>query len=135
MWGVFRVGPQASDVLALTEYERTSGGSATLAGYVTPDLRTRRYATQVSLVGRLERAPVDQATGRFRIALTNAPATVNARSANGGQASAALPPAAPAVAALAARPPVLASPPQSQKEGLLVKKFLPRFIGRRAAPP
>jgi hypothetical protein len=135
MWGVFRVGPRASDVLALTEYERTSGSSATLSGYVTPDLQTRRYAVQVSLVGRPERAPVDQATGRFQIALTNAPPTVRARSTNGGEATAALPPTAPAVAALAVRPLAQASPAQSQKEGLLVKKFLPRFVGRRAAPP
>jgi hypothetical protein len=137
MWGVFRVGPRASDVLALTEYQRASGGGATLAGYVTPDLRTQRYAARVALVGRLESAPVDPATGRFQIAVKNAPAMVTARSANGGEAAAALPPAAPAVAALAVRAPAVVrpSPPQLEQEGLLVKKFLPRFIGKRAAPP
>ncbi len=136
MWGVFRVGPGASDVLALTEYQGVSGGGATLAGYVTPDLRTQRYAARVALVGRLESAPVDPATGRFQIALKNAPATITARSVNGGEASAALPPAAPAVAALAARRQVVrASPPQLEQEGLLVRKFLPRFIGKRAPSP
>jgi hypothetical protein len=137
MWGVFRVGPRASDVVALTEYQRGSGGGATLTGYVTPDLRTQRYAARVALVGRLESAPVDPATGRFQMALKNAPAMVTARSANGGEASAALPPAAPAVAALAARRQALAqaAPPQLEREGLLVKKFLPRFIGKRAPTP
>jgi hypothetical protein len=137
MWGLFRVGPRASDVLALTEYQRVSGGGATLTGYVTPDLRTQRYAARVALVGRLESAPVDPATGRFQIALKSAPEMVTARSANGGgEASAALPPAAPAVAALAARRQIVrAAPPQLAQESLLVKKFLPRFIGKRAPPP
>ncbi len=137
MWGVFRVGPRASDVVALTEYQRGSGGGATLTGYVTPDLRTQRYAARVALVGRLESAPVDPATGRFQMALKNAPAMVTARSANGGEASAALPPAGPAVAALAARRQAIAqaAPPQLEREGLLVKKFLPRFIGKRAPTP
>ena len=137
MWGVFRVGPRASDVLALTEYQRVNGGGATLTGYVTPDLRTQRYAARVALVGRLESAPVDPATGRFQIALKNAPEMVMARSANGGEASAALPPAAPVVTAQAVRPQALvrAAPPQLQQEGLPVKKFLPRFVGKRAPPP
>ena len=52
MWGLFRVGPPATDVLALTSYQRASGG-ATLAGYVTPDMRTQHFAAQVTLVGRI----------------------------------------------------------------------------------
>jgi hypothetical protein len=137
MWGLFRVGPRASDVLALTEYQRGSSGGATLTGYVTPDLRTQRYAARVKLVGRLESAPVDSTNGRFQIALKNAPATVTARSANGGEASAALPPAGPAVAAAAARPQALAqaAPEQLERERLLAKKFLPRFVGKRAPSP
>ncbi|MBV8455917.1 MAG: hypothetical protein JO122_04815, partial [Acetobacteraceae bacterium] len=111
MWGVFRVGPQAADVLALTAYERDDGG-ATLSGYVTPDLRTEHYAAQVELVGRPDRAPVDQTTGRFQFALKDAPATVTARSPNGGEASAALPPLAPttAVVLAAQSPPSRAQP-------------------------
>lgn len=144
MWGLFRVGPQATDVLALTAYERDSGG-AMLSGYVTPDLRTQRYAPQVVLVGRPDRAPVDQTTGRFQFALKDAPATVTARSANGGEASAALPTAVPAVpAALAAvkAPPagahtaaVAQAVQARQQQNLLVKKYLPRIIGQRAPPP
>jgi hypothetical protein len=135
MWGVFRVGPPAADVVALTTYQGSIGGNATLAGYVTPDLRTRRYAAQVTLVGLSNRAPVDQATGRFQLALTNAPATVTVRSANGGQAFAALPP--PPVVALAGTPapPVSAATLQARldQQNLLVKKFLPRAVAQR--PP
>jgi hypothetical protein len=136
MWGLFRVGPPATDVMALTAYYRDSSG-ATLSGYVTPDLRTRRYAIEVALVGRPERVPVDQTTGRFQITLKDAPETVTARSANGGAASAALPPAVPAALAAAKAPPPGAQPetqvvrryrvPQS-----LAQKYMPRMVGRRA---
>ncbi|MGO9997419.1 MAG: hypothetical protein ACLPKW_06685 [Acetobacteraceae bacterium] len=139
MWGLFRVGPQASDVLALTAYER-SGAGAMLSGYVTPDLLTQRYAPQVTLVGRPDSAPVDQATGRFQITLTDAPATVTARSANGGEASAALPPAVPAApAALAAIAPPSGAQPEAvaqavrarQLQILKVRKYMPRIVGQR----
>lgn len=132
-------GPQASDVLALTAYER-SGAGAMLSGYVTPDLLTQRYAPQVTLVGRPDSAPVDQATGRFQITLTDAPATVTARSANGGEASAALPPAVPAApAALAAIAPPSGAQPEAvaqavrarQLQILKVRKYMPRIVGQR----
>ncbi len=145
MWGLFRVGPRATDVVALTDYKRDSGG-ATLVGYATPDLRTRRYAPEVTLVGRPEHVPVDQTTGRFQIALKEAPATVTARSPNGGEASAALPPTAPAApAALAARAPVSGAQAEAftgavqehqHRMDLQAQKYLlPRFVGRRPPPP
>jgi hypothetical protein len=145
MWGLFRVGPPATDVLALTGYDRDSGG-ATLSGYVTPDLQTQRYAPEVALVGRPDRVPVDQTTGRFQITLKDAPATVTARSANGGEASAALPPAvpaAPAPAALAARalpsgaqPEAVARLAQERQERMNfhVRKYLPRRVGQGLMP-
>jgi hypothetical protein len=119
MWGLFRVGPPAADVLVLTTYQRTASPGGALSGYVTPDLRTGRYATEVRLVGRPDRAPVDQRTGAFRFALANAPVTVTVQSANGGQASAALPPIArpllaaalPRVASRIAPAPAIASAP------------------------
>jgi hypothetical protein len=140
MWGVFRVGPRATDVLALTGYERNSGG-ATLSGYVTPDLRTQRYAAKVALLGRPDVAPVDPSTGRFQIVLADAPATVTARSTNGGEASAAL---APAVAATPAAVAAVRAPAGArggavsqgtqtqQKQSVLLKKYLPRSVGQRA---
>jgi hypothetical protein len=129
MWGVFRVGPQATDVLALTAYDRDSGGS-TLSGYVTPDLRTERYASQVELVGRPDRAPVDQATGRFQFALKDAPATVTARSPNGGEASATLPPSAPKAAVEIAK----ALPSGAEPEAIALARF-PNGEASAALPP
>jgi manganese oxidase len=138
MWGVFRVGPQATDVLALTAYERNSVG-AMLSGYVTPDLRTERYASEVRLVGRPDRASVDQTTGRFQFALKDAPDTVTARSSNGGEASTALAPAGPAVAAAVTEKAV---PSPAQPEAVaqatrryqvllsLGQKYRARMVGR-----
>jgi hypothetical protein len=144
MWGLFRVGPQATDVLVLTAYER-DGSGAMLSGYVTPDLQTQRYAPQVALVGRPDRVPVDQTTGRFQFVLKDAPATVTARSDNGGEGSAALPtvvPAAPAALEAVKAPPagapaaaVAQAVQARQQQNLLVKKYLPRIIGQRAPPP
>jgi hypothetical protein len=144
MWGLFRVGPPATDALALTAYDRDSGG-ATLSGYVTPDLHTQRYAAEVALIGRPDHIPVDQTTGRFQITLRDAPATVTARSANGGEASVALPPEVPAApAALAARAPPTGARPeavvrvvhdQQRRMNLQIQKYLPRFTGRRPSPP
>jgi hypothetical protein len=146
MWGVFRVGPPATDVVALTAYQRDGGSGARLSGYVTPDLRTQRYAPQVAVTGRREPVPVpvDQTTGRFQIVLKDAPATVTARSPNGGEASAALPPAVPpAPVALAAPAPPSAAQTEAvaqtvqarqQQQNLLVQKFLPRIVGQRRPP-
>jgi hypothetical protein len=74
MWGLFRVGPPAADVLIVTTYQRTSPAGALVSGYVTPDLRTHHYASSVQRVGGADRATVDQATGAFQLTLTDQPA-------------------------------------------------------------
>jgi hypothetical protein len=137
MWGLLRVGPRASDVLVLTSYQRDSGGGAVLSGYVTPDMQTQHYATQVAVVGGTDKATVDPSTGRFQITLKDQPAIVTVRSTNGGQASAALPAAAAVVAMVRAAPSnaeaVAATQARRQRHNLLVTKYLPRRIAQRPA--
>jgi manganese oxidase len=140
MWGLFRVGPPATDVVVVTAYQPTSSGGATVSGYVTTDLRTRHYAMGVQLVGRVDHAPVDQATGAFQLALADQPQSVTVRSANGGEASATLPPVAPAVAATplatARIARALAAPARSARLEQIANqtaKYFPRPVNQR--PP
>jgi hypothetical protein len=143
-WGLFRIGPKADDVVILTAYQRTTSQASSLTGYVTPDLRTGRYAREVELVGRPDRAAVDQATGAFHFALADAPATVTVRSENGAQATAALPPAVPVprvARPLAPQVPPIASAPggvgATHVERMQSKaaKFLPRQVNQPPAAP
>ncbi|MGB8841008.1 MAG: hypothetical protein WCC64_08030 [Aliidongia sp.] len=111
MWGVFRVGPPASDVVVLTDYQLGDSGKVVLNGYVTKDLQTRAYAHNVALTdppcaGFECQASVNQETGAFSFAAmapSLASAKVTVRSDNGGEARAALPPP-PALLAKAAIP-------------------------------
>jgi hypothetical protein len=143
-WGLFRVGPKADDVLVLTAYQRTTSEASSLTGYVTPDLRTGRYASDVRLIGRPDRAAVDQATGAFRFALADAPATVTVRSENGAQATAALPPAV--AVPRVPRPPAPQVPPVASAPGGVgathlermqskAAKYLPRPVNQQPAAP
>ena len=142
MWGLFRVGPPATDVVVVTAYQPTSSGGAMVSGYVTTDMRTRHYAMGVQLVGRADHASVDQATGAFQLALADQPQSVTVRSANGGEASATLPPVAPAVAAtplatarIARAPgvPAAARSPRLEQIANQTAKYFPRPVNQR--PP
>jgi hypothetical protein len=142
MWGLFRVGPPATDVVVVTAYQPTSSGGATVSGYVTTDMRTRHYAMGVQLVGRADHASVDQATGAFQLALADQPQSVTVRSANGGEASATLPTVAPAVAAtplatarIARAPgvPAAARSPRLEQIANQTAKYFPRPVNQR--PP
>ena len=142
MWGLFRVGPPATDVVVVTAYEPTSSGGAVVSGYVTPDMRSRHYAMGVQLVGRVDHASVDQATGAFQLALADQPKSVTVQSANGGEASTTLLPIAPAAAptpsaaARIARAPAVPGAARSARLEQIANqtaKYFPRPVNQR--PP
>jgi hypothetical protein len=110
MWGLFRVGPPAPDVLVLTTYKRTSPTAAAISGYVTPDLKTGKYASDVQLIGLPVRIPVDPATGAFRATVPNPPPSLIVRSGNGAVASASLAPPPPTALQAAAPQPAVVVP-------------------------
>jgi len=118
MWGLFRVGPPADDVVVLKSYDRQTSGGATVSGYVTATSGAGGYAKTVQLLDRgalLAVAQVDPADGHFSQVLAKAAAIVTARSTapRGGEATAALAPVTtPQLAAARSQPvaPVLLSP-------------------------
>ena len=93
-WGLFRVGPQAKDVVVLTSYFGTSQ-SATLTGYVTAVAPRGGYAPEVDLTaagGGTTTVKVNPQNGSFSTVLSPAPALLTARSVYGSRALAALVP-------------------------------------------
>jgi manganese oxidase len=129
MWGLFRVGPAAKDVLVLKSYERAGNGGAVLAGYVTATGAGGGYATSIRLSGTgapVITAPVNPADGSFKVALATAPAALTARSSNGGTATAALPPAVtPLLTAKVTPGPVADSEPLK-----VLKQRAAKFVNR-----
>jgi hypothetical protein len=128
MWGLFRVGPPARDVLVLTSYATGTGG-AVLTGYVSATSAAGGYAATVAVSGSglpAQSVPVNATDGSFTVTLASAPASVTARSANGGEATAALPPP-PVVALLAGAAPRPAVGPGINARGA---KFLNRTVRR-----
>jgi manganese oxidase len=143
MWGLFRVGPPARDVVVLKSYQATANGGAVLTGYVTATDAAGGYAPTVRLVGPgapTTTATVDPANGSFTLTLASALPSVTAKSAYGGEASAALPlePLLAANAVAATEAPAAPAPVSAVEQALLQRasKFVNRSMrsGRPPAP-
>ena len=132
MWGVFRVGPAAKDVVVLKSYG-PSGGGAVLTGYVTATSPVGGYAQTVTLTGSGAAptiAQVNPADGSFTATLATAPALVTARSANGGEATAGLPPVPPTL--LTANAVAAAPAPAATAQLKALKQRAAKFVNRAA---
>jgi hypothetical protein len=137
MWGLFRVGPAAKDVVVLKSYGQTGGG-AVLTGYVTATSPAGGYAQTVTLTGSGAPpaiAQVNPADGSFTATLATAPALVTARSANGGEATAGLPPTLLTANAVAAAPAPAAEPAQLKALKQRATKFVNRAARGQLASP
>jgi len=138
MWGLFRVGPAAKDVVVVKSYGTTANGGAVLTGYVTATTPTGGYATTVGLTGPgapAIAAQVNPADGSFTLTLATAPASVTARSSNGGEASAALPPPPLLTASAVVAPGVPTDPAPLKVLKQRAAKFLNRAVREQLAGP